>query len=129
MKKFISKIKAFSRETLFALLGLTVFFASVPWIRVFLPASGTVDRGGEFHVMLSGLMAYGCAFLLVAVTFYLCARTLWNYAFNNDDKDDPKKEKSSFKEDWQLVSPCYRVMTFVGFFSVLLVLACYCLKP
>lgn len=129
MKKFITRIKSVSRETLFALLALTIFFGSVPWIRLFLPESGTVDRGGELHVMLSGLMAYGCAFLLVCVTVYLCFRTYWNYAINNDDKDDPENERASFKEDWQRVSPAVRVGVFVGSFFGLLYLAVTCLKP
>lgn len=129
MKKLISKLKALSRETLFALLGLTLFFASVPWIRVFFPASGTVDRGGELHVMLGGLMAYGSAFIVVAVTFYLCLRTFWNYAFNNDDKTDPENEKASFKEDWQTLPSSHRVFVFTGTFIAVLTLVCYCLKP
>lgn len=129
MKNIISKFKALSRETLFALLGLSVFFASAPLIRMIFPASGTVDSGGELHVMLGGLMAYGAAFLLVAATFYLCIRTLWNYAFNNDDKTDPANEKSSFKEDWQKLSSAHRVFAFTGTFLVVLTLACYCLKP
>ena len=101
MKKLLNRIKSLSRETLLAVLSVVLFFSAVPWIRLFLPNSGTVDTGGNLHVMLSGLMAYGCAFLLAGISFFFCVKTLWNYAFNNDDKDDPENEKASFKEDWQ----------------------------
>lgn len=129
MKTLINKIKSVSKETLFCLLALTFFFASVPWIRAFLPESGTVDRGGEFHVMLSGLMAYGCSFLLVCITIYFCFRTYWNYAINNDDKKDPDHERASFREDWQAIDSSTRVYVFVGSFFSLLLLAILCLKP
>lgn len=127
-KSIVSKVKSLWKESAFAILSLVVFFSAMPWIRSLSPESGVVDAPGEFHVMLSGFMAYGCAFAMVAVTFYLCIRTLWNYAFNNDDKDDPNKEKASFREDWQMLSPWSRVAAFTWTFTVILALACYCLK-
>ena len=128
-QKALARIKALKGETILAILVCTLFIGAVPWINFFAPESGTVDRGANFHVMFSGVMAFGCGFLLMGITFFACLRTFWNYAFHNDDKDDPDKERASFKEDWQEIHPSCRLKVFVVTFSWVLTLAIYCLKP
>lgn len=132
LNKIKLKLDAVGREALYVVLAFLLLFGAVPFIISLLPMSGTLDVGGEVHVMLKGLAVFCSALFITVITHWVGLNTHWIYAIKSGDKDDPENKRPSYKEDFlssDTKEKRFRVIVFCVSFFVIFLAAIYCLTP